>query len=497
MGLHLPTYKRLMLEMGITDVSLNFMGMCQRTKNLWKLEDKFDSTLNIFVDSGCQTLNDAKEDKYGPEELRSIGDSYYAWVSDNIDRLEFYTEFDARGMGDTYLRDRRDSLHGAMYDKVVPIWNSANGLRELDEFGEQFGRVGILQTTLKGRDLVPQLNRMVSKGIQLHGLSMTKPDTMRAVPWTSVSSTSWTSPGRYGDTIIWSHNQLKRYPKEMKDQARRKERSTLVNAGFNMDKVMADDGHEMLRISLWSWSKLVESINLKNNSSKGVTVPVEAYDAGNSESDSADVGGELENASNRALTSTPRNPSQKKIIPFLDFEYSTDKQRNKTTGEPEDVEVPKIKIRSESMRICDTCFLAPKCPMFEEGSTCAYDIPIQIRTKEQMTALMDSMVEMQTQRVLFMKMAEDLVGDGADPILSAEFDRLIKAIKTKNEIEQEGFSLTVTAKQQGSMNRLDTLFGDMTKQSFTALPASVPADMAIEQMNILDVEAFDLPYERS
>jgi hypothetical protein len=475
-----------MTEMGVVDVSLNFMGMRQRVKNLWQLDKKFDDNLNIFVDSGCQTLNDAKEQKYDSEQLRDLGDSYYQWVSDNIDRLEYYTEFDARGMGDAYLKDRRDSLHGSMYDKVVPIWNPANGIRELDELAESFGRVGILQTNLGERDLVPYLNRLVSSKISLHGLSMTKPDLMKAVKWTSVSSTSWTSPARYGDTIIWSHKQLKRYPQSMKDQARKKERSTFISAGFDMEKIQADDSQEMLRISLWSWSRLVESINEKQS---GVTTPMNSSYEGNLENDTDDVGTDVQKVQKRLPTPKVRDPSQMRVIPLLDFDRDIEKVKNRKTGEYEDVEVPKVKIRSGSMRICDTCFLASKCLMFEENTTCAYDIPIVIRTKEQMTALMDTIVEIQAQRVLFMKIAEDMEGGMADPILSSEIDRLGKLMKTKHEMEQEGFSLTVTAKQQGQVNTLDRLFGDMTNQSLTALPAPIdPKDVA-EQLGIIDVEA--------
>src|SRR5690349_7033605 len=213
---------------------------------------------------------------------------------------------------------------------------------------------------------------------------------------------------QYGDTIVWSHNQLKRYPKTMKDQARKKERSVFITNGFDYDKIAQDDSREMLRVSIWSWNKLLDYINKKY--SRGVTTSVKMPDDSFTEFDDDEVGGVVEKVAKRVPTAVPRDPSQKRLIPFLDFDYDTEKKRNKVTNELEDVEVPKLRIRSESMRVCDTCFLATKCPMFEENSTCAYDIPIVIRTKEQMQAAMDSMVELQLQRILFMKMAEDAEG---------------------------------------------------------------------------------------
>lgn len=483
-GVHLPTYHRLMTEMGVVDVSLNFMGMRQRVKKLWKLEDKFDDNMNIFVDSGCHTINGAKEDKYTDDELRALAADYYRWVGENISRIELYGEFDSVQLGAGFLEEQRDTVRDIEFDKFLPIWHGDEGLDALYSLAERFGRVGIPQTDLNGRDLVPVLNRLAKSGVKLHGLSMTKPDVMRAVPWESVSSTSWTSPARYGDTLVWSHNTLKRYPKSMKSQARKKERNTFVNAGFNLDKIMADDSQEMLRVSLWSWMKLVESINNK----RGVTSPMNSYSGEFTDNDDDEVGNEVEKARTRPPTTSPRDPSQMQPIPLLAFDTETNKVKN-SKGEYEDVEVVKVKTRSDSMRICDSCFLASKCPMFEPNSTCAYNIPIVIRTKEQVSSLVDTLVEMQAQRVLFMKMAEDMEGMGADPILSGEIDRLGKLIQRKHDMEQEGFSLTVTAKQQGQTQALSRLFGDMTDKTFGELPAAISPELAVEQLGIIDVES--------
>lgn len=477
-----------MKECGVKDISLSYMGLRQRTKFTkgWDISKYFPDQ-KIFVDSGCATINSEKEQKYTNDELREIAEHYYSWIHDNIESIAYYTEFDAQQLGGTFLEEQRDSLRELAFDKFVPIWHSSSGTENLRLLSERFGRVGILQTSIGNRDLVPNLNRLASSGTKLFGLSMTKPDVMQAVPWESVSSTSWISPMQYGDTIVWSHNQLKRYPKTMKDQARKKERATFISAGFNYDKIIEDDSRELLRVSLWSWTRQVEAINKKLD--RGVTTSMNMGNDDFTDIEDNEVGGVVERAPKRVPTAVPRDPSQKRIIPFLDFDFDTEKQKNKATGEYEDVEVPKLKIRSESMRICDTCFLAAKCPMFEESSTCAYDIPITIRTKEQMAAAMDSMVEMQLQRVLFMKMAEDAEGGYADPNLSSELDRFTKMAKTKHDMEQEGFTLTVTAKQQGQMSMVDRIFGDIGNTApLHALPAAVNPIDAAQHLGIIDAE---------
>ncbi len=493
-GTEIPTYRNMLQAEGITDVSLSYFGLRRRTKftRPWKLDEKFDAKQRIFVDSGCYTVNNSKEQKYSDEELREIGAHYYRWVHSNIERVEYYTEFDAHQLGRSYREETRDGLRDIFFDKFVPIWSGDDGLQTLYDLSEQFGRVGVLQTSIGGRDLVPTLNSLASRGVKLHGLSMTKPDVMAAVPWESVASTSWLSPSQFGDTIVWSHNQLKRYPKKMKDQARKKERSTFMTNGFDVEKIENDDSTELLRLSVWSWSQQVNAINRRN--STGVTTPMNLDSLENSEFSDEEVGGLPEKAQKRVPTAIPRDPSQRRVIPFLDFDFDKEKRKNPETGEYEDVDVPKLKIRSESMRICDSCFLAAKCPMFEDNSTCAYDIPIQIRTKEQMTALMDSMVEMQAQRVLFMKMAEDAEGGYADPNLSSEIDRLGNLMKKKHDMEQEGFSLTVTAKQSGQISMVDRIFGDIgnTKPLHELESGPQSAQGALQQLGLNEPDYIDL-----
>lgn len=498
-GAELPTYRNLIKETGTDSSSLSFLGLVNRTKNYstWDITKYFPAEHHLFVDSGCQVLNNAKEQKYTHDELRAVASSYYAWIRTNISSIELYSEFDSVQLGRGYIESQRDTVRDIEFDKFLPIWSTEREtLDDLYRLAERFGRVGIVQTSLNGRDILPVLNRLASSGTELHGLAMTKPDIMQAVKWTSVSSTSWTTPQRYGDTIIWSHNQLKRYPKSMKEQARKKERAVIIQSGFDYDKIQADDPKELLRLSLWSWKQLENKINRK---STGVTAPMNSRDEDFTENEYDDVGTVVERVPNRVPTTT-RDPSQKRIVPFLDFTTDVEKVKNKETGEYDEVYRSKIHVRSESMRVCDTCFLAAKCPMFEENSTCAYDIPIQVETKEQMNSLMNALVSMQTQRVIFMKMAEDAEGGYADPNLSGEIDRLGKLIEKKHSIEQEGFSLTITAKQQGEMSMVDRIFGDMgNTKSLQALESSQSVQSAAKALgfndDFIDVPVYELGQE--
>ena len=63
-----------------------------------------------------------------------------------------------------------------------------------------------------------------------------------------------------------------------------------------------------------------------------------------------------------------------------------------------------------SVRQCSTCALGPACPSYQPGNSCAYNIPVVIRTKDQRQAVLRTLVEIQTQRILMGSFAEQVNG---------------------------------------------------------------------------------------
>jgi hypothetical protein len=111
-----------------------------------------------------------------------------------------------------------------------------------------------------------------------------------------------------------------------------------------------------------------------------------------------------------------------------------------------------------------------------------------VKTKEQMRALLEALVEMQSQRVLFMKMAEDIEGGYADPNLSNEIDRLGKLIERKSNIEAEGFSLKIEAKGSGQPGMISRIFGQDAGRTINTYAEPISADRMIESLDIIDAD---------
>lgn len=495
-GAEISSWRTLLDNEGVDHVSLSYIGLRRRTKfkRPWLLSEHFPERQKIFLDSGAYTVNSAEaEEKYSLKDLRDIAAAYMAFVQQNIDRVEFVSEFDSRVLGSQWIAAMREDFYDDLPDdKFLPIWHADLGVEELDRLCQRYSRVGVPQTALGGRNLVPVLNNLVRQyGTKLHGVAMTKPAEMAAVPWDSVASTSWISPSQFGDTIVWTGKELKRYPKKYKEQARKRHRTLFTGNGFDAEKIEADDRTEVLRLSIWSWQQLMLSLDRGEAvTTSGSTLPEPV-----AETEGAAVVTSSEEARNGLTTpapspSTVARRSERHVLPVMGVDTLREKYIDDQQQQQER-EVPLVVVRSESMRMCDTCFLAAKCPAFQPKSNCAYDIPVTIRSKDQVQALQNSLLDMQTQRVFLMKMAEDMEGGYADPNLSNELDRLQKMIKIKTELEQDSFSVKFEAKGTGDAARggmLSRLFGNDAGEKARALPAPVSADTAIVQMDVIDAQ---------
>ena len=60
-----------------------------------------------------------------------------------------------------------------------------------------------------------------------------------------------------------------------------------------------------------------------------------------------------------------------------------------TEGESIEIDpekLPVIRCNANPLRECNSCYLSSRCPQFEENDTCAFSLPIEIKTKDQLQA---------------------------------------------------------------------------------------------------------------
>jgi hypothetical protein len=288
-------------------------------------------------------------------------------------------------------------------------------------------------------------------GTRFHILGSAKPDNLRQVSFETVSTMSWLSPMRNGETIVWDGSKLVRYPSRMKEQARARYRNTYVKAGLDVDKILEDDSKEVCRLAVWSYLQYEARLNGMNNDEF-------LYD----NSGDIDSGKNMENTPSDIDKRPPqvrkieaRNPEEMGNLPVFGYDLSTVIEEDGTIKD-----VTTLNSQDVSLRACDTCFVASNCPAFKPASTCAFKLPVSIKTKEQLKGLINAVIEMQGQRVAFMRFAEEINGGYADPNVSQEIDRLFKLIKTTKELDDSREFIRMTVERQGSAGVLSSIFGE-------------------------------------
>jgi hypothetical protein len=153
-----------------------------------------------------------------------------------------------------------------------------------------------------------------------------------------------------------------------------------------------------------------------------------------------------------------RDPNE--VVPMPVFGYEMKAIVDNIDGHDVLREVPVVQSNNSSLRQCDTCFVAANCPAFKPSNTCAFNLPVEVKTKEQLKSLLTAVVEMQGQRVAFMRFAEEMNGGYADPNVSQEIDRLFKLVGSMKELETNKEFIQITASSQTEGGALSRIFGD-------------------------------------
>jgi hypothetical protein len=155
--------------------------------------------------------------------------------------------------------------------------------------------------------------------------------------------------------------------------------------------------------------------------------------------------------------------------------------------EMDGTEVRTTLIRSSDQNLmqCDTCHISALCVKSQPGASCAYKIPITIRTSGQLTSVQDTIIEIQTGRVLRAAMFEQVQGGAMDKALSEEIDRLNRLISKKVELSKDTLSIKIEASSGARESMIGGIFGRDVQDRITALPAAVPAQ------NVVDAELVD------
>lgn len=474
LGADVPSNRVIMEQMGVQHVGVSFWRLVRRgmpkTKR-YLLSNYFQPYMKIYLHPGIPdntSLTDA--------ELNQFMVDYEDFIAHNIDRIESFMEIDHPQVTKLDI----DLQRAAAWGEEEKFWAT---LRDDYSYGDivdtcqQYKNVAIPYSIIESDVSLAAKTRALSTqyGTKFHALACAKPDNLRQIQVETASTQSWLSPMMRGETIVWDGTKLVRYPKKMKDQARPRYKAVYEKAGLDFDKILGDDAVEVAKLALWSYEQFEERFNMANNP---FLSPEDDYDDEeklyyNNEIFPGGLNAELDTLEHNSKGSDmrkliKRDQSEKTTLPVFSAEVHTIVEKDET-GRDVIKDVPLMKSTSASLRMCNTCFVASNCPAFKKDNTCAFDLPMEVKNKEQLRSLLNAIVEMQGQRVAFARFSEELNGGYPDPNTSQEMDRLLKMVKTIKDLEDTSSFVRMTVEAKGGGGVLSQIFGEKA-QTLNELP---------------------------
>lgn len=306
-------------------------------------------------------------------------------------------------------------------------------------------------------------NRAVTAAVRNAGLmamALAQPDlaAARSAGFSGVLTNSWVAPGRYGEVSIWDGTKYHRSSSERRAATIKRYASQIEATGLDLDLISKGDARECNRLAahaLVSWSQHLES---QANTSAIEPPPVGV-------------------ASLVAPATSATRPT--KTVTFPGFATTSTVALTKDEDGHEVLrELPLVQSSTETVRQCSSCYLAVNCPAYSPGSSCRYNLPVEIRTDAQARSMLHTMVEMQAARVAFARFAEEVNGGYPDPVVSQEMDRLVSMTDRvlKQHERRERLTVSVEAESSGvGTGVLSRLFGGRNTTS-DPQPAQIVVD---------------------
>jgi hypothetical protein len=463
---------------------LNYWGLRKRglpKTKIYLIGEHFLPEMKVWVDSGATQADKANLSR---KELEEYAADYEEFIANNYARIEGFTEFDSQVLGLPTINQNRAVYQGD--PKLWVVWHENYKTIVLEDWAKEYSNIAIPGTEIEAVTSLAAITRRLQQNYQVsfHALATVKPDNLRQIPFSTASTLSWLTPMRRGETIVWDNNKLVRYPKKMKAQARTRYKNIVEKAGLDFTKFVEDDTLEATKVAIWSYLQLEKTMDKDKPDLKvipgGKKTPLIADNSDDTlYTGLMQMGGYSSNNSDEIdlkkerTEVVQRDPSEVSSMPVFGYEYKTVIETENGIDVLKDV--PVVRSNSTSLRQCNTCFVAANCPAFKTDNTCAFNLPVEVKTKDQLKSLLTAIIEMQGQRVAFMRFAEELNGGYADPNVSQEVDRLMKLVKSMKELDENKEFVRITAERSSSGGVLSAIFGDRA-QALREMPNTINAD---------------------
>jgi hypothetical protein len=388
---------------------------------------------------------------------------WVAWADAPATLDQLMTVVEAIGVHPTMVVGPED---WSSHDAWMPLWSGTTDM----------------PTTIPGGGLFVTDAVFTDKALNKRVLAARKRDMVLGVVtgksrgierYDAVISSAWWSVLKHGETQVWDGDKFHRLNASSKQEARQRFSGAINDLGLNEWAVLADEPDAVASLALRSWTAYGDSLD---------TAPVLSIIQG--EGQSVATTSKENHPSNRGSGSAALDmptPRERHVLPSMSVYREVVEDEEGGIIE----ETLMVGSTSASIRNCDNCHLASACPAVQPGASCAYSMPVEIRTKDQLQKVMQAIVEVQTQRVFQARFAEEVQGQELSPDTGAEMDRMFKLIEKMRDIMDNRDTLRIAVESRGGNGGgvLSRLFGANVGTAAQSLATPINSNDVIDAVD--------------
>lgn len=452
-----PTHRDRLIRYGAEAVSYSWSSLVPRLPKTkpYQIAEHLPPDVEVLVHGG--TPHGEWDDH-----------AYHEFIAANINRLSLAIEIDH----DDYERvqsNRKEFWVHVPDNKSVPVWRPEHGEEALEDLALRFEYVAAHEQVLSD-DTTRRMLRTVAaqQHVSILALGTSKVADLTALPVAVATTSSWLSPEKYGELIVWTGNRLRRYSKKYFERGVRRHRATMAESGWDVEQIEEGDPETLCALAVASFMSMEQALA----TTEGVQ-----EDTDEVEPDPQHPA----NGSSEPPQEVERADGERTLLPILEMlsrkEETYDDEGNHTGTK----ETSQPRVRQENLMQCNNCVIASKCPAYKPNSSCAYDIPVRLSDTDDLNEVMRGLLEIQAQRAMFGRFSEMLEGGYPDPAISVEMDRFFKMTEKMKDINDSRDQISIGIEAKASAGVLSRIFGsnvgDAQKQFDRDIPAGEVIDM--------------------
>jgi len=266
------------------------------------------------------------------------------------------------------------------------------------------------------------INRASNSGIKIHGIGITGQEYLNKARFFSVDSTTWTTGPRFGNTYIFENHKLKTYNQTQKNKVRKQYAAKWRREGlFDVDAMLKDSSKAVNEMNCIEWVKFQNYIYSQSNK--------DYWEENKKET-----------------------PIKNEIVQVENKEVAIINKENLMSAAIEQI-LP-----------CDSCYLRGRCQFYKKGNSCKYNLPIEIRSSEELVNQLTRLIGIQFERVYKGALVEKLDGGILDKGVSDELQKTFDMALQLRDLISPQDEVVLRAKGKKGLNVFSEIFGDMVKK---------------------------------